>query len=48
MNSSAHLLTSSVPHFAPAAHLEIQLKSDPEFASWFQNDYRPLFGAWQY
>jgi hypothetical protein len=47
MNSSGHLYTSSVPHFAPASHLE-QLKSDPKFASWFHNDYRPLAGAWQY
>jgi hypothetical protein len=48
MNYSGHQNESSVWQSAPATRLELQLKSNPEFASWFRRDYRPLAGAWQY
>jgi hypothetical protein len=47
MNSSNHL-HSAISHFAPSIRLELQLKSDTDFASWFHTEYRPLAGAWQY
>jgi hypothetical protein len=48
MSTSTHPSTISISSPQEATHLEFHLGHDPEFASWFRENYRPLAGGWQY